>query len=123
MDDDEGVQMIASRTLEHMGYRVTTARHGKEAISLYRQGLEGGDRFAAVILDLTIPGGMGGREVIGYLKELDPKVQAFVSSGYADDPIMSDYAHHGFVGIIAKPFYYDEMVKELAKIKEAVDNA
>ncbi len=113
MDDDEGVRFIAGRTLEHMGYGVDHAEEGLTAIELYRKALESGAPYVAVILDLTIPGGMGGKEVLDRLKEIDPAVKGFVSSGYQDDPMMKDFAAYGFSGAITKPFRYEDMVTAL----------
>jgi len=76
---------------------------------IFRGSLESGRPFDAVIMDLTIPGGMGGKEAIERLKELDPEVKAIVSSGYSDDPIMGDFRRFGFSGVLAKPYSAAEM--------------
>jgi two-component system cell cycle sensor histidine kinase/response regulator CckA len=110
MDDEEGVRAIAGRTLEAMGYAVDYAVAGQEAVDLYRLALQLGERYAAVILDLNVPGGMGGMAALAGLRAIDPSVRAFVCSGFQDDPVMLDYAAHGFSGAIAKPFRYEDMV-------------
>ena len=115
MDDDEGVRFIASRTLEHMGYAVDCAEDGPEAIELHRRAVESGVPYLAVILDLTIPGGMGGAKVLEKLRELQPEVKAFVSSGYPDDPVMRNAAAHGFCGALSKPFRYEDVERVMTR--------
>jgi len=75
-----------------------------------------GQAFAAVILDLTVPGGMGGKEALARLLEIDPQVKAIVSSGYSDDPIMADFQKYGFSGVIAKPYKISELGKILHEV-------
>jgi PAS domain S-box-containing protein len=104
MDDDETVLEVASSILERGGFEVTACRNGREAISLFRKALEEGRPFIGVILDLTIRGGMGGRDVVKELIQLDPEVKALVSSGYSEDPVMSNYSAFGFCGAVSKPY-------------------
>ncbi len=116
MDDEESVRAIAGRTLKEMGYSVDCAAGGKETVDMFRLAMERGERYVAVILDLTVPGGMGGVATLAGLRAIDPKVKAFVCSGYQDDPAILDYAAHGFSGVIAKPFRYEEMVAALKQV-------
>ena len=96
MDDEVRVRDIGSRILESLGYEVELAKNGEEAIEAVGKAKEAGRSFDAVILDLTVKEGMGGREALQKLKEIDPDMKAIVSSGYADDPIMKDFHEHGF---------------------------
>ncbi len=104
VDDEEAICALVDFTLGHLGYEVTQAATALEGINIYRQKLEAGERFDAVILDLTLPGGMGGKEALKKLIEIDPTVNAIVSSGYATDATMSRYQDFGFRGVIAKPY-------------------
>jgi CheY-like chemotaxis protein len=102
--------------LIYIGYDVEVAREGDEAIERYKKARETGRAFDAVILDLTVPDGMGGDQVIGKLREIDPEVKAIASSGYADDPIMSEYKKYGFSGVVAKPYE----IKKLSEVLHGI---
>ena len=104
VDDEEAIRALVDFTLGHLGYEVTQAATALEGVNIYREKLEAGERFDAVILDLTLPGGMGGKEALKKLIEIDPTVNAIVSSGYATDATMSRYQDFGFRGVIAKPY-------------------
>jgi PAS domain S-box-containing protein len=116
MDDEDFVREIATDLLQHLGYTVETAVEGNEALALYKKALDEGDRFEAVIMDLTIPGGMGGKEAIQELKKLDPEAIAIVSSGYANDPILAKYKEYGFDGVVPKPYKVEELAETLHKV-------
>ena len=113
MDDDEIIRQLLDDELTSVGYEVELTVDGAEAIEHYRKARESGQPFDAVILDLTIPGGMGGKEAINKLLEIDPNVKAIVSSGYSTDPIMSDFKDYGFSGVVAKPYKVEQLEKTL----------
>jgi len=109
MDDEDIVRDVAGKMLKKLGYEVELARDGAEVITLYKKAMETGDTFDAVILDLTVPGGMGGEETAQKLKEMDSSVNAIASSGYSDSPIMSDFKDHCFSAAIAKPYRIEDL--------------
>ncbi|MFH1148431.1 MAG: ATP-binding protein, partial [Pseudomonadota bacterium] len=109
MDDEEMVREVAGEILTHMGYEVDYAKNGTEAIAVYQDAKWTGRPFDVLIMDLTIPGGMGGKEAVKKLLEIDPEARVIVSSGYSSDPIMSDFARYGFVGVIAKPYRIEDL--------------
>jgi CheY-like chemotaxis protein len=111
MDDEDSIRDMVGDILSLHGYMVDFARNGEEAISLYQENV-----YDVVILDLTIPGGMGGKETIRELLKIDPKVKAIVSSGYSSDPIMSDYKQYGFRNVMAKPYKIEELDEIIQRV-------
>jgi len=111
MDDDELICEILSGFLEDQGHIVVTVHHGEDVLKEYKR-----QKFSLVILDLTIPGGMGGRETIKLLREYDPSVKAIVSSGYANDPMMSEYSKYGFYGCLNKPYILEDLLQLVNRI-------
>ena len=107
---------LAAQILTRYGYSVTTVLDGQEAIAIYKRAMETGKRFDVVIMDLTIPGGIGGKEVLQDLLVIDPHVRAIVSSGYAEDPVMGDPAAYGFKDIIAKPYTSGTLREVVARV-------
>ena len=114
MDDEELIRDLTTSMLEYLGYQVTTCENGADAISTYRTAHESAHPFAAVIIDLTIPGGMGGKETAQQILTIDPNACLIVSSGYSNDPIISDYGNYGFSGAVAKPYNLDELGQQLS---------
>ena len=118
MDDEVQVRRILGEMVETCGYRCQTAKDGHEALQLYAQAQKKDTPFSAVILDLTVPGGMGGKEVIQELRKLDPEVKAIVVSGYSNDPVLANYEAYGFKGRVAKPFSLLELSLALNGVLE-----
>ena len=120
MDDEEIIRNFACDALRHFGYEVDSAISGDEAINLYKRAGELGQPFNAVILDLTVPGGMGGKETVKELLKIDPGANVIVSSGYSNDPIMAEYNKHGFKGIVAKPYKPKELSEVVSKVIKGI---
>ncbi len=118
MDDDEFIRELASDMLTGIGYEVTVARDGAEAIRRYKNARESGSPFDLVIIDLIVRDGMEGEETIRNLTEIDPEVKAIASSGYSNDPVLANFREYGFSGAITKPYKVGELSKILRKIKE-----
>jgi PAS domain S-box-containing protein len=116
MDDDPMIRDLAGEILWHLGYEAEFATDGKEAIALYRKSMKSAKPFDAVILDLTVRGGMGGKETIQKLIAIDPDVKGIVSSGYSDDPGMTDFKQFGFCGVVAKPYTLKELGEKLSQV-------
>ena len=116
MDDDQSIRRMAEDALTYFGYEAVTAQDGQAAIDLVSQSLASGEKIEVVILDLTIPGAMGGKEAIQHLKKIDPQIKVIATSGYSDDPIMCDFQKHGFQGILVKPY----KIFDLANLLESM---
>ncbi len=116
MDDEEMILEVSSAMLKRLGYEVTVAQDGAEAIDHYRQATSAGDPFDAVILDLTVPGGLGAKETIGELKQINPQARVIVSSGFSDDPLMNDFDQYGFRGVMPKPYNLTQLSDMMRKI-------
>jgi PAS domain S-box-containing protein len=116
MDDDEMILDLAANMLHLLGYRVTTCSGGEEAISQYKTAQGSGMPFDVVIMDLTVPGGMGGRETAKKILALDPRARLIVSSGYSNDPIMAHYEEYGFCGAMVKPYRINELMEALRRV-------
>jgi two-component system cell cycle sensor histidine kinase/response regulator CckA len=109
MDDQEAVRTAACGLLTRLGYTPVPACDGGEAVRLYREAMASGERFAAVILDLTVPAGMGAKAAIKKVLAIDPAATVLISSGYSRDPLVTDYARHGFRGALPKPYTLEEL--------------
>ena len=109
MDDEEQVSTVVKELLSFLHYDVVIAHDGLEAIQHYQLSQAEGRPFDLVLLDLTVPGGLGGIETFQKLREIDPAVRVVVSSGYADDPMIKDFRSYGFDGALAKPYNLEQL--------------
>ncbi|MEM7351696.1 MAG: ATP-binding protein, partial [Acidobacteriota bacterium] len=116
MDDEAGVRHVTGSIVAQLGYRAELVADGREAIDRYREARGHERPYDVVIMDLTIPGGMGGQEAIVRLLELDPEVRAIVMSGYSNDPVLANFRDYGFLGVITKPFKSDDLARVLSEV-------
>lgn len=119
LDDERMISELVRKTLEKAGHRVTTVAEGKEAVGLWQRAMEQGHPYDMAILDLTVPGGLGGRDVIEGIRRIDPVARAIASSGYATDPVMDRYAEFGFAGRISKPFHIKELLDIVGSLQQS----
>jgi len=119
MDDEKMIRNIASSMLKHLGYEVTTCATGEEAIERYCNAKELGTPFLAVIMNLTIFGGMGGKDAAQQIIQIDPDARLIVSSGYSDDPVMADHKSFGFCLSLPKPYRIAGMAAVLATLQSS----
>jgi PAS domain S-box-containing protein len=116
MDDEPALRKMVSEILKYLGYEADTAQNGEEALALYKEALALREPYDAVILDLTVPGAMGGKEAAERLRAMDANVRCIVSSGYSNDPVMAKYWEHGFVAVIAKPYQIAQLSEVLGGV-------
>ena len=116
MDDEDMVGEIACQMLLHLGYEGVHVKNGEDAVVEYLRTFAAGTPYDLVIMDLTIPGGMGGKEAVTKILEVDAGAKVLVSSGYSTDPIMTNFADYGFVGVIGKPFDLSSITATLDKV-------
>ena len=116
MDDEEMIQDLVVNMLGSIGYEVQKCSNGMEAIALYKEAMRANAPFASVLMDLTIPDGMGGKETAKKILELDPNACLIVSSGYSNDTIMAEYSNFGFSASLAKPYSFDEIKRVMSKL-------
>ncbi|MBA7614029.1 Sensor histidine kinase RcsC [subsurface metagenome] len=116
MDDEEPVRSVLSEMLGSIGYKISLAEDGAEAVELYSKAKASNRPFDVVFMDLTVPGGMGGKEAVKVLLEIDPDVKVIVTSGYSNDPVMADYKSFGFAGVVAKPFKLEDLSETLKDV-------
>jgi PAS domain S-box-containing protein len=116
MDDQDVVRKVAERILAQAGYTTHAVANGSEAAAAYREAWNSNARFDAAILDLTVPGAMGGREAAALILAVDPKAKLVVSSGYSDEAVMSEYAQHGFRAVLPKPYNATQLLSTVASL-------
>jgi len=116
MDDEQIILDVTNEVLAFLGYDVMFAQDGVAAVELYRREKEAGAPFDAVILDLSVPEGMGGKEAVQKLREYDPSVKAIVSSGFANDPAVTEFADYGFSAKLTKPYKITDLKTTLEEL-------
>jgi CheY-like chemotaxis protein len=116
MDDETDIQDVLGKMLEHLGFEPDFAYDGQRAVALHSRAIQEGMPYVATILDLTIPGGMGGKEALRLIKDHDPDAKVIVSSGYSNDPVMANATQFGFSGFIAKPYNLVDLSKVLSQV-------
>ncbi len=121
MDDEEPIRLMAGVLLQRLGFNTTLVCDGAEAVTAFNEARDGGHPYDAVVMDLTVPGGMGGKEAMEALLKIDPAVKAIVSSGYSGDPIVANFRAHGFRGRVSKPYRVADLAKALRVVLEGLD--
>jgi PAS domain S-box-containing protein len=116
MDDEKLVRRVLAKMLKHLGYEVVEVKDGEEAFQEYKRFLHTPQKFDLVIMDLTIPGGTGGKETVKKLRGIDPGIKVIVSSGYSNDPTLASYKKYGFDGVVNKPYKLNELEDALKKV-------
>ena len=116
MDDEAPLAKVLKRILEKLGYESESVADGQSALDAYEKALKACKPYDAVIMDLTIPGGMGGKEAMSKLLALDPEAKALVSSGYSDDTVVAEFRKHGFGGTLTKPYNLADVSEALRKL-------
>jgi len=118
MDDDEELRKLTSKKLIRMGFEIETAQEGNEAVKMYQDALEAKRPYDIVILDLVIQEGVDGKETIARLLQIDPGVRAIVSSGFVNEPTISDFWESGFIEILPKPYKTNELEDVIKRVLE-----
>jgi CheY-like chemotaxis protein len=109
MDDEQTIVELTQEMLSMLGYDVDIAKEGSEAVELYQKAMKTSHPYDLLIVDLVVPEGMGGKEVIERRGKSDPRIKAIVSSGYSSDPVMANYRQHGFTGVVSKPYTVQQL--------------
>ena len=122
MDDEPSIRALVHQMLGFLGYEVHCVSDGQEAIRLYEEAMNANQPFSAVILDLTVPGRMGGKETLSRMKKLNPHVRAIVASGYSNEMNLSQYSAYGFLGAVSKPFHFSELSQLLSQITQGTES-
>jgi len=116
MDDEGTILRVTAALLKRMGLEATVVSTGEEAVRAFAEARSAGTPFGLLIFDLAIPGAMGGREAIELIRQMDKEVPAIVSSGYSNDPVMSDFARYGFQAMVTKPYFVNDLAKTIRQV-------
>ena len=115
MDDEEMIRNLVYEMLSRRGYEVVSAEDGEKALQLYQEAAANGRPIDLIIMDLTIPGGMGGKDAVKEIHKIDPEAKVIVSSGYSNDPVMANFSEYGFYAALVKPFQMRELMEVIGK--------
>ncbi len=121
IDDEESIRKSAREVLKRLGYQVQVAKDHAKGIQLYEKAMEEKHPFDTVIMDLTIPGSMGGLEAMKKLKKIDRNAKVIISSGYSEDRAMSKFREYGFCGVVAKPYKVEDLAKVIHNVLNGVE--
>ncbi len=116
MDDERMVRDVTKEMLDRLGLEVILSADGTEALNLYQEAMISGNPISLIIMDLTIPGGMGGKEAVREVHNIDPKAKVVVSSGYSNDPVMANFKDYGFCATIVKPFKLQDLSRIISQV-------
>ena len=116
MDDEEMVRNVTGAMLGNLGHEAVFSGNGEECLKCYREAMDSGQPFDLAIMDLTIPGGMGGRETARRVLDMEPGARLIVSSGYSNDPVMAKFKDYGFCAAIVKPYEMQELADTIAAV-------
>ena len=116
LDDDEMIRSFLEKAIVKLGYAAVSTSIGEDTINLFKEYYSRNEKFDLVILDIIIPGGCGGKDVVKKIKLIDSNIKVIASSGYSDDPVMSDYKKYGFDDFMPKPYGFKELSKKIYKI-------
>ena len=120
MDDEEMIRNIAQLILSRLGFDAVLSVDGNEAIERYQKAMDSGRPFEVVILDLTVKGGLGGKDAVKKILKINPHAKVIVSSGYSNDPVMTKFREYGFVGVLPKPYKIKDMIETLKKVTKCL---
>jgi CheY-like chemotaxis protein len=115
MDDQEIVRETVSSLLEQLGHEIVMAADGVEAIDMYRKSFRSENHIDLLIMDLTVPGGMGGEKAVKEILKINPEARVLVTNGYSNNPVMANYSEYGFCAAVIKPFKLDEAKRAISK--------
>jgi PAS domain S-box-containing protein len=116
MDDEEMIRDLGQRILSRLEYDPELAADGNEAIEMYQKAMDSGRPYEIVILDLTVKGGLGGKDAVKKILKMNPHAKVIVSSGYSNDPVMTKFREYGFMGALPKPYKIKDMINALNKV-------
>jgi CheY-like chemotaxis protein len=116
VDDEEIIREVLVEMLVLSGYTIDTVDEGEAGKKMYQKAMDNGTPYDLVIMDLTIPGGMGGKEAVEKILDIDPSAKVIASSGYSTDPIMAKYLDYGFKGKLIKPFRLEDLQNEISRV-------